>query len=79
MLIYIYRCENYGNTKCGDLALHNLDEYNIPYLAALLANDQASIAIHERDAGQKGYGPLVPCSFMASPSEKKSFCRELSC
>lgn len=79
MLTSLYRCEHYNNTtQRGHLVLRNLDEYNIPYLAALLSNNQDNISVHEQHALQQGYGPLIKCNFMASPSEQKSFCRESS-
>lgn len=72
----VARCERYSKTERDHLTLRNLDEYNIPYLAALLSNITEDIAYHERHAQQRGYGPLAECNFMASPSEQKSTCRE---
>ncbi len=46
------------------------------YLTALLASDSAIIFAHEEAARCLGYGPLVPCQFMASPSEQRSLCCE---
>jgi hypothetical protein len=53
-----------------------LQEFDIPYLRALLENDQASIFQFEEQARTHGYGPLAPCTFMASPIEQKQLCRE---
>ncbi|KZP27764.1 hypothetical protein FIBSPDRAFT_730391 [Athelia psychrophila] len=66
------RCEFYQRDCRSHLILQNLDEYNIPYLAALISNDQARVFEHEAVAKHHGYGPLVACGFMASPSEQKS-------
>ncbi|KAF7969562.1 hypothetical protein HWV62_26919 [Athelia sp. TMB] len=69
------QCEHYEpRTRRAHLVLQNLDEYNIPYLAALLADDPVHIREHEQGALEQGYGPLMACSFMASPSEQKAYC-----
>ncbi|KZP33349.1 hypothetical protein FIBSPDRAFT_718116, partial [Athelia psychrophila] len=69
------QCEHYEPRKQrAHLILQNLDEYNIPYLAALLSDDPVRVHEHEQGALENGYGPLVACNFMASPSEQKSHC-----
>ena len=42
-------------------------------IAANITNENA-IAMHENAALQGGYGPRVPCTFIASPSEQKKLC-----
>ncbi|KIK80352.1 hypothetical protein PAXRUDRAFT_158926, partial [Paxillus rubicundulus Ve08.2h10] len=56
------------------LILCNLQEYNLDYLHALLENNMSVITNHEGAARECGYGPLVPCSFVVSPSKQKQLC-----
>ncbi|KAJ7505090.1 hypothetical protein B0H11DRAFT_1709164 [Mycena galericulata] len=65
------QCQNRKKTNTAHLILRTLDEFDIPYLRALLENDSG--AIHEREelVRQFGYGPRAPCSFTASPSAQK--------
>lgn len=56
--------------------MRTLDEFDIPYLRALLENDSRAIDEHEELARQFGYGPRVPCAFSASPSVQKELCCE---
>ncbi|KAJ7242720.1 hypothetical protein C8J57DRAFT_1526083 [Mycena rebaudengoi] len=68
------QCQYRTKTDTAHLILRTLDEFDIPYLRALLEND--SQGIHEREelARQFGYGPRSPCSFAASPSAMKTLC-----
>ncbi|KAJ7265241.1 hypothetical protein C8J57DRAFT_1069413, partial [Mycena rebaudengoi] len=68
------RCHYRTKTDTAHLILRTLDEFDIPYLRALLDND--SQGIHEREelARQFGYGPRSPCSFTASPLANKTLC-----
>ncbi|KAK7022501.1 hypothetical protein R3P38DRAFT_3317686 [Favolaschia claudopus] len=78
------RCDEYGRsliqcrfrtrTDKAHLILRTLDEFDIPYLRALLENDSGTIHELEELARQFGYGPRAPCSFTASPSAQKEFC-----
>jgi hypothetical protein len=70
------RCEFRGNNKGSHLVLRNLQEFDMCYILALFQNQQALIRELEVQAKAEGYGPLAPCSFAASPSEKKQECRE---
>ena len=54
--------------------MRNLQEYDIDYLSALINNDLPGISKHETAAMQEGYGPLVPCTFTASPSAQTQIC-----
>ena len=56
--------------------LYDLQEYDINYLWALLEDNKTIIAQHEIAAMQKGYGPLVPCTYVASSSQHTQHCRE---
>ncbi|KAJ7728102.1 hypothetical protein B0H16DRAFT_1331143 [Mycena metata] len=68
------QCEHRNQNDRAHLILRTLDEFDIPYLCALLENDGARIDYHEELAREYGYGPRVPCSFSASPSEQKELC-----
>ncbi|KAF8576627.1 hypothetical protein K439DRAFT_1655220 [Ramaria rubella] len=71
--------DNYEHTRGhkAHLILCNLNEFNIEYLQALLQNDAESVAKHEINAKQAGYGPLASCNFVAAPHEQKTLCHEL--
>ncbi|KAJ7211515.1 hypothetical protein C8J57DRAFT_1440813 [Mycena rebaudengoi] len=73
------KCHYRTKTDTAHLILRTLDEFDIPYLRALLEND--SQGIHEREelARQFGYGPRSPCSFTASPLAKKTLCQRKNC
>ncbi|KAJ6477249.1 hypothetical protein DFH09DRAFT_1293043 [Mycena vulgaris] len=68
------QCEHRKKTDRAHLILRTLDEFDIPYLRALLENDRQAIEEREELARQFGYGPLVPCSFNAPPSAQKELC-----
>ena len=57
------------------LLLRNLQEFDIPYLRALLENDSKWYLHVESHAKSLGIGPLAPCTFAASPVEHKVHCR----
>jgi hypothetical protein len=80
-LAIIHSCKQYANRTVSQatshLVLRNLDEFNTEYLRALIENDATTISFYERRAKQDGYGPLIQCSFVASPAELKQRCREL--
>ena len=69
------RCEHLMCHDQSHLVIHNLQEYNIDYLRALLENDEAEIYSFELKAERKGYGPRLCCSFLTSPSAQKTGCR----
>ncbi|KAJ6586302.1 hypothetical protein DFH09DRAFT_1075258 [Mycena vulgaris] len=69
------RCEHRKKTDRAHLILRTLDKFDNPYLRALLENDCQAIEEREELARKFGYGPLVPCSFNASPSVQKELCR----
>ncbi|KAF8975638.1 hypothetical protein BDQ17DRAFT_1267859 [Cyathus striatus] len=68
------QCEYRSQVDTAHLILRNLQEFNISYLSALLSKDINEIHSHEANAFRNGYGPLVPCTFQASPSEQKDQC-----
>ncbi|KAF8180705.1 hypothetical protein K438DRAFT_2021287 [Mycena galopus ATCC 62051] len=70
----LVRCQFRSKTNKNHLILRNLDEFDIPYLRALLENDSQAIKVREELARQFGYGPRAPCSFTASPSAQKDLC-----
>ncbi|KAJ6554288.1 hypothetical protein B0H19DRAFT_1029451 [Mycena capillaripes] len=68
------QCEYRKKTNKAHLILRTLDEFDIPYLRALLENNTRVIDQHEESAQQLGYGPRMHCSFSASPSAQKELC-----
>jgi len=69
------RCQHRSRNDRAHLILRNLQEFDISYLTALISGDSMTIKQHEELAKYRGYGPLVPCTFVASPSEQKQICR----
>ena len=51
-----------------------MQEYDTKYLQALLDNNWEVFSKHEHDAKSKGYGPLMPCDYVASPSMQTQLC-----
>ncbi|KAG1799560.1 hypothetical protein EV424DRAFT_1545973 [Suillus variegatus] len=77
---YIH-CKNFNASVSRartHLVLRNLDEFNTDYLRALIENDLKAISFYETRAKNDGYGPLMPCTFVASPAEQKQCCRKLA-
>ncbi|KLO19044.1 hypothetical protein SCHPADRAFT_818851 [Schizopora paradoxa] len=70
----VVRCEHASAKRRAHLVLRNLDGFNLPYLSALFSGDLEDIARYENNALHHGYGPLVPCTFTASSSQKKQYC-----
>ncbi|KAK7032946.1 hypothetical protein R3P38DRAFT_2773440 [Favolaschia claudopus] len=70
----LIQCEFRTKTNRAHLILRTLDEFDIPYLRALLENDSRTIHELEELARQFGYGPRAPCLFTASPSAQKELC-----
>ncbi|KAJ7219839.1 hypothetical protein C8J57DRAFT_1095131 [Mycena rebaudengoi] len=70
----LIQCEKRSEKSRSHLSLRNLDQFEIPYLRALLTNDMETIQKFELSAKELGYGPLAPCSFTASPSAQKQLC-----
>ena len=73
------------NTRCSKgssgrgsphLLLRNLQEFDTPYLRALLSGDSDWYLRVENYAKSLGIGPLAPCIFAASPNEQKTNCRK---
>ncbi|KIK77556.1 hypothetical protein PAXRUDRAFT_166459, partial [Paxillus rubicundulus Ve08.2h10] len=56
------------------LMLRGLQEYDTQYLHALLENDWPVINKCENAAKMAGYGPHVPCKFIASPFSQSQIC-----
>ena len=54
-----------------------MQEYDTEYLQALLADNWEVINRHECGVKSKGYGPLMPCDYVASPSTQTQLCRKL--
>jgi hypothetical protein len=71
-----FRCEHRKSGHCAHLLLHNLQEIDTVYLEALLTNNIETILAYELAAQKDGYGPLVPCGIVASPTEQKMLCRK---
>ncbi|KAG2111578.1 uncharacterized protein F5147DRAFT_744738 [Suillus discolor] len=59
------------------LVLQNLDEFNTDCLRALIENDCKAISFYETRAKNDGYGPLMPCTFVASPARQKQCCCDI--
>ncbi|KAK7001996.1 hypothetical protein R3P38DRAFT_3608943 [Favolaschia claudopus] len=70
----LIQCQFRTNTNRSHLILRTLDEFDLPYLRALLENDSPKLHEIEELARQFGYGPRAPCSFTASPSAQKELC-----
>lgn len=75
-MLMLCRCEHRSRNNRAHLILRNLQEFDLGYLKALFSTDAAMIAVHEGQAEMRGYGPLMPCTFTASPSEHKQSCRK---
>ncbi|KZV84152.1 hypothetical protein EXIGLDRAFT_776848 [Exidia glandulosa HHB12029] len=54
----------------GHLLVYGVEQYDIGYLRALVSGDNASAERYELRAARGGYGPLVPCSRVASPGSQ---------
>lgn len=63
-------------TSSPHLLLRNLQEFDTPYLDALLSGNSVWFLRVENYAKSLGIGPLAPCTFAASPNEQKVNCRE---
>ncbi|KIJ35226.1 hypothetical protein M422DRAFT_262607 [Sphaerobolus stellatus SS14] len=70
-------CKNFSAYHRAHFHLRRLDEYDIEYLTALFRNDITEVARHETNAKDLGYGPLIPCTFVASCREQKQLCINL--
>ncbi|KIJ53896.1 hypothetical protein M422DRAFT_242163 [Sphaerobolus stellatus SS14] len=68
------QCEKRGPGHRDHLRIRNLNEYNLQYLQALLGDDLSEILKYEEAAKVEGYGPLVPCKYVAAPQEQKQYC-----
>jgi hypothetical protein len=78
-------CAHNQNSRCSKrshdrenvhLLLHNLQEFDAPYLRVLLAGDSSWYLYVENHAKSLAIGPLTPCTFAASPKEQKANCRK---
>ncbi|KAG1841105.1 hypothetical protein DFJ58DRAFT_732557 [Suillus subalutaceus] len=58
----------------SDTDLHIGCESDTRYLQALLDDDRHMITECEQLAKSRGYGPLMPCSFVTGPSSQKQVC-----
>ncbi|KAN0086060.1 hypothetical protein V8E55_007194 [Tylopilus felleus] len=56
------------------LLLHNLQEFDAPYLHVLLADDDGWYLHIENHAKSLGIGPLAPWTFAAFPKEQQANC-----
>ncbi|KIJ37987.1 hypothetical protein M422DRAFT_259373 [Sphaerobolus stellatus SS14] len=68
------QCEKRGPGHCGHLRIRNLNEFNLQYLQALFEDNLPEILKYEEAAKAEGYGPLVPCSYVAAPQEQRQYC-----
>ncbi|KAJ7825992.1 hypothetical protein B0H14DRAFT_2368572, partial [Mycena olivaceomarginata] len=73
------QCKHHKKNDRAHLILRTLDEFNIPYLRALLENNSQTINKFEELARRSGYGPLVPCAFSVPPSARKDLCPYWHC
>lgn len=69
-------CEFRSCKDRSHFILYDLQEYDINYLRALLEDNKPIITQYEVAAMQQGYGPLVPCTFVASTSQHMQHCHE---
>ncbi|KAJ7883219.1 hypothetical protein B0H14DRAFT_2565011 [Mycena olivaceomarginata] len=67
-------CEERSTKNRVHLFLRNLNEFEVPYLRALLTDDAVLIRQYEESAKTLGYGPLSPCPFTAPPYAQKQLC-----
>lgn len=76
------RCRLHSSFCPRHLKLGGLQEYDMQYLHALLEDDWNTINLYEIAAKMSGYGPHLPCDYVASPSTQSQLCRKyflLSC
>lgn len=74
------RCKHLSRTSPSlphVTTLRDLDGFNLKYLRSLVCNDMDAIKIFEDIAKCDGYGPLIPCDFIAGSSQKTQRCRKL--
>ena len=69
-------CEFCSHRDHAHFVLYDLQEYDINYLQALLKDNKTIIAQYGIAAMHKGYGPLVPCTYVASSSQHTQHCCE---
>ncbi|KAG1788472.1 uncharacterized protein HD556DRAFT_1245206, partial [Suillus plorans] len=53
------------------LLIWNIQECDTQYLRALLEDDRHTILEREDLAKSRGYGPLIPCNYVTSPSSQR--------
>ncbi|KAG2346777.1 hypothetical protein BDR05DRAFT_997176 [Suillus weaverae] len=71
--------------RCGGKLIMQLDAYSQPFVRcklrshtrSLLDNDNIIISECEELAKSRGYGPLLPCSYVTSPSSQRQVCPHL--
>ncbi|KAG1862305.1 hypothetical protein F4604DRAFT_1657854 [Suillus subluteus] len=68
------RCSLHSRIARSHLFIRNLQESDTCYLQALLDDDRHIITKCEQLAMSRGYGPLMPCSFVTGPSSQKQVC-----
>ncbi|KAG1887408.1 uncharacterized protein F5891DRAFT_967475 [Suillus fuscotomentosus] len=71
------RCKLRSHTRRTHLFIRNLQECDTRYLQALLDDDHIIISECEQLAKSQGYGPLLPCSYVTSPSSQRQVCPHL--
>ncbi|KAG6374217.1 hypothetical protein JVT61DRAFT_4875 [Boletus reticuloceps] len=69
-------CSLRSHDRPRHLLLYSVQEYDTKYLQALLEDNWDVVNKHECDARSKGYGPLMPCDYVASPSTQTQLCRK---
>ena len=70
------RCRLHSPSHARHLKLGGLQEYDMQYLHALLKDDWDIINHCENTAKLAGYGPHLPCDYVASPSTQLQLCRK---
>jgi len=68
------RCRLHSPSHARHLKLGGLQEYDMQYLHALLEDNWDIINHRENTAKLAGYGPCLPCDYVASPSTQSQLC-----
>jgi len=74
-LYSFHSCNGRSRHSRAHLLIRNIQECDTRYLRALLENDVRVIVECEELAKFRGYGPLIPCNYVASPSSQRQLCR----
>lgn len=76
--VAVNRCDKkYTAGPCEAHLIHNLGEYDVVYLDALINKKSDVIKEKEEEAMAQGYRPLKPCTFSIEARAAREFCGEL--